>query len=258
MGTLRNKIVVVTGATSGIGRATAIGFSRKGAKVVLAGRRDAKLHEVETYIRSFNDNCMSVKTDVSREQEVTRLFEQTEKTFGTTDILVNCAGRGLKKDLPDITSDEWYSVIHTNLTGVFFCTKEAANRMMENQIKGHIITVSSIAGFFGAPRYSAYSASKHGVTGFQRSIKWELKKHGIRVSTIHPARVSTEFFNIYNKRPPEFQMLSSDDIARYIIAIASGSGPKRLILMAFNACKRLWNLTKVLSPSRGKETGSQS
>ena len=247
MGSLNHKVVLITGASSGIGRATTIAFANKGAKVALAARRSEKLREIQEDILSYGGECIYVTTDTTNEEEVKGLFYETENRIGTIEILVNCAGKGMQRYLRDTTHEEWLSVLGANLTSVFLCTREAEQRMIATKTRGHIITVSSIAGFYGAPKYSAYSASKHGVTGFQRSIKWELRKHGIKVSTVHPFRVDTEFFDAYEKRPHRGQMLSPEDIGSYIVAIASGSKLKRIFKMGSNLGKRIWNLSRFLA-----------
>lgn len=238
MVTLRNKVVVVTGASSGIGAATAIAFARKGSKVVIAARRKDRLEKLQRYIQRFNGNCLPVKADVANEKDVKSLFDKAEKEFGRVDILVNNAGRGLKAGLCDTSCDDWKSVLDTNLTGVFLCTREAVRRMLRQRVRGHIITVSSIAGFYGAPNYAAYCASKHGVTGFKRSVWLELLRKGIKVNTVHPARVNTEFFKDYAKKPSKGQMLSSMDVADHIVAIAAGSWVKRGYVRTRNTLKR--------------------
>lgn len=244
MAALRNRVVVITGASSGIGKAAAVEFAKKGASVVLAARRVEKLKELKEFICSFNENCIYVKTDVTKEQEVIELFNEAEKKFGRIDILVNNAGRGLKAEVCDISCDDWLSVIHTNLTGVFLCTREAVKRMKRKKVKGHILTVSSIAGLFGAPAYTAYCASKHGATGFMKSLKWEVRKYGIKVSTIYPARVDTEFFDVYEKRPHRRQMLPAEDVANYLVAIASRTPIKIIAVGILNIFKRIYYLIK--------------
>jgi len=242
---LKNKVVVITGASSGIGKAAAIKFARKGARVVLAARRTGKLEELKELICSFDESCICVKTDVTKEEEVTGLFDEAENKFGRIDVLVNNAGRGLKSEVCDISYEDWLSVIDTNLTGVFLCTREAVRRMKQKKTKGHIITVSSIAGLFGGPTYAAYCASKHGATGFMRSLKWEVRKYGIKVSTIYPARVDTEFFDIYKKRPHRRQMLSAEDIADYLVAIVSRSPAKITAVRILNIFKRIYRLVSL-------------
>ncbi len=240
MTSLKNKVVIITGASSGIGKATAIEFAKKGAKVVLVARRKERLEELENYIKKFNKNCIHINADLTKKADIINLFNIVEKKYKKIDILINNAGRGLKATVCNISCDDWLSVINTNLTSVFLCTREAVKRMRKEENKGHIITISSIAGLYGAPSYAAYCASKHGVTGFKRSLKWELRKHGIKVSTIHPARVDTEFFDIYKKRPNKSQMLTPLDIADYILAIAERSIIKMIYIRIRNIFKRIY------------------
>lgn len=250
MASLKNKVIVITGASSGIGKATAIELAKSKAKLVLAARRVEKLNALEDYLKKFNGHVIHVPTDVSKSDDVRNLFNQAEKSFGQVDILINNAGRGLKANLCDTTDEDWDAVINSNLRGVFLCSREAAKRMIAKNIRGHIITVSSIAGLYGAPSYGAYCASKHGVTGFKRAIKWELRKHKIKVSTIHPARVNTEFFDLYKNRPSRSQMLSPRDIAQYIEAIASRSLIKRINIKILNIFKRIYYFIRYSNEKR--------
>ncbi|MBN1464981.1 SDR family oxidoreductase [candidate division KSB1 bacterium] len=241
MVTLTNKVVIITGASSGIGRACALEFARKGAAVVLAARRIEKLAALHEEISSFNKKCLHIQTDVTMEDQVVNLFERARERFGKIDILVNNAGRGLKSEITHISLDEWTSVLWTNLTSVFICSREALKKMIP-QKSGHIITIGSIAGLYGTPNYAAYCAAKHGVTGFQRSLKWENRKHGIRVSTVFPGRVDTEFFDVYPQKPSRSQMLSAKDLASYIVCIAERRPLKRHALRLLNIGKRIGNL----------------
>lgn len=123
-------------------------------------------------------------------------------------------------------------------------TREAVKRMRVKKVKGHIITVSSVSGLYGAPSYSAYCASKHGVTGFMRSIKWELRKEAIKVSTIYPARVDTELFDDYENRPHRWELLPARDIANYLVAIASKSLPRIIAVRVTLILKRMYCFAK--------------
>ncbi len=246
---LHEKVVIITGASSGIGRATAVLFALKGAAVVLAARRIDRLEELKKIITEFNEKCICVQTDVTREQDVVRLFDETEKHFGAVDILVNNAGRGLKARITDTDADQWRSVIATNLDSVFYCSREAIKRMQQTgaagttgATKGHIITVCSVAGLYGGPTYAAYCASKHGVAGFMRSLKWEVRRDGIKASTIFPARVDTEFFADYKKKPHKSRMLSAVDIADYIVALATRCPCRIAAVRMKNLFKRLRTL----------------
>lgn len=244
MAVLKDKVVVITGASSGIGKAAAIAFARKGSKVVLAARRSEKLKELCDTIASFNKNCSYVQTDVTREQDVLKLFDEAERIFGRIDIIISNAGRGCEVALCNITHDEWLSVINTNLTSVFLCTREAARRMIAKGIQGHIITVCSILGRFGLSGHAGYCASKHGVTGFMKSVRWELRKHRVKVSTIYPANVDTELFDVMKTLPHRREMLAAEDIADYLVAIASRSPLKILALRMVLVWKRVYYFTR--------------
>ena len=239
---LKDKVVVITGASSGIGHAAALRFAEKGASLVLAARRAEKLQQLQNQIIEFNPNCIYVPTDLTKPEQVQNLFEKTVERFGKIDILINNAGRGLKSELVNISMEDFKSVIDTNLTSVFLCTKHAVKIMVEQNIRGHIITVCSIAGLFGAPKYSAYCSSKHAVNGLLKSLKWELRKDKIKVSTIYPARVDTEFFNSYQKRPSKRQLLHPNDIAELLLALAQRASLKAAAVRVKNLTKRIRNL----------------
>ena len=217
---LINKTILITGASSGLGKALAIQLAKEKCNLVLSARRLDILKEVEDEIKKINPDMKSiiVQADISEEKDVVNLFERAIKNFGKVDILINNAGRGLPAKIHDISKEEWDSVIHTNLDGVFLSSREAVKHMLKNN-GGQIITVCSIAGLYGASGYSAYCASKHGVAGFNRSLWLELRKKGIKVSTIYPARIDTDFFKDYSKKPSTKEMISAEDIADYIVSV---------------------------------------
>ena len=246
MVSLRDKVVVITGASRGIGKATAVTFAKAGANLVLVARREDKLKQLEGHLVSFQTRCISVQADVTREEDVTRIFDEAERVFGRVDILINNAGRGLEAELCDISYDEWLSVINTNLSSVFLCSREAVKLIIKKGTRGHIITVSSTSGLFGVPTYAAYCASKHGVTGFKRSIRWDLRKHKIKVSTIHPANVETEFFATLKTTPKRRDMLTAQDIADHLVAIASQSTLKIIAVRLVLILKRIYYVIKCI------------
>jgi len=245
MESLKNKTVIITGASSGLGKALALQLAKEECNLVLCARRLDKLEEVNEEIKKINPKIKSLitKTNVTNEEEVVDLFDKTVKNFSKVDILVNNAGRGLPRKIHEISKKEWDDVIHTNLDGVFLCSREAVKHMLKNS-KGHIITVCSIAGLYGAPGYSAYCASKHAVAGFQRSLWLELRNKGIKVSTIYPARINTEFFRNYLNKPNEKEMVSPDDIADYIVSIMKRYKIRRVLKWINLIYKRLKNLIR--------------
>ena len=192
MSVLRNKVVVITGASSGIGEGVALAFAREGSTVILAARRREKLNRLKEKVLALGGSCFAVETDVRLLEDVKRLFLFVEKECGRVDILVNNAGIGRNFFLMDTSLEDWIETIDTNLTGVFYCTQEAVRLMLKKNVSGHIITVSSVLGLIALPGRSAYCASKHAVTGFKRALRWELKSKDIRISLVHPAGVDTE------------------------------------------------------------------
>ncbi len=244
MACLKDKVVVITGASSGIGKAAALHFACEGAKVVLAARRKERLDELAGVItEKYSAQSLVVQTDVSDEVQVENLFAQAVETFGKVDILVNNAGRGLKSRVEEMHLEDWEAVFAVNVRSVFLCSR-AAFRIMKQQKNGHIITISSIAGKFAGPNYAAYCASKHAVTGFMKSLAWEGRGCGIKCNTIHPARVSTEFFDSYDKKPARSQMLGADDFADFILATAKRNLPLKLGILWLNLFKRLYYMVR--------------
>jgi NADP-dependent 3-hydroxy acid dehydrogenase YdfG len=245
MKNLKNNVIVITGASSGIGKAAALEFAKKGAITVLAARRMERLEELAKQIKDkFGTDSLPVMTDVTVESNVENLFQRAKEKFGKIDILINNAGTGLKAEVTDIQLQQWQNLMDVNLTSVFLCTKQAAKTMKNQPQGGHIITISSIAGKFGAPSYSAYCSSKHAVTGFMKAVKHEQRKNHIKCSTIHPARIDTEFFDDYKHKPGRGQMLSPKDLADFIIATAQRCPVKKTTVIITNFCKRIYYMIR--------------
>lgn len=241
---LKNKVLVITGASSGIGAATALAFAREGSSVVLAARRLERLRGLQEKIRAFGGNCFVVRTDVSRQKDVQRLFAFSEKHFGRVDILVNNAGVGKNARLLAVSFEDWKKTLETNLSGVFYCTQEAVKQMVAKNVQGHIITVSSVLGLIALPERSVYCASKHGVTGFQRSLRWELRKHGIRVSLVHPAGVDTEIVQTLGVHRKKWSLLRSEDVAETIVALATQDPLRIARARLLNFLRRIYSFVK--------------
>lgn len=244
MSFLRNKVVVITGASSGIGAATALAFAQEGSGVVLAARRKERLEVLKEKILSFGVPCLVVETDVTQLKSVQKLFSEVEKHFSHVDILVNNAGIGRNARLVDTSHEDWKATIDTNLTGVFYCTQEAVQHMLDKHVRGHVITVSSVLGLIALPGRSAYCASKHGVTGFKRSLRRELKKYSIRISLVHPAGVDTEILGTLGVERIKWKMLRSDDVAQYIVALASRDILRIVYVRLLNIARRFYYAIK--------------
>ncbi len=223
---LKNKVIILTGASKGIGRATAHSLSKAGAKLILASRNKERLEELA---RELPNECHVIPTDVTREQEVINLFKETENRLGRLDILINNAGNLQYQDLTSTSLQEWNNVIEPNLTGVYLCTKEAILLMRKNHTKGKIITISSLLAFLGVANRASYCASKHGVSGLMKAVKKEVKKDKIKVITLHPAGVNTEMLNKGTVSRKLGSVLEPKDIGEYITSLASDSFTRKTL-----------------------------
>lgn len=246
--------MIITGAGTGIGAAAAELFGRRGARLVLAARNTVNLQELCADLTSDGVECLPVPTDVTDRGQVSALFDAARERFGEIDVVVNSAGIGLQAGLVDTDYEQWRSVIDTNLTGAYLCCREAAARMREGGRGGCIVLVSSVAGRFSAPLYSAYCASKHGLTGFYKSIRRELKGDGITVSAVFPYRTDTEFFAPYEKPPGAREMLRAGDVAESIVARAEGARARLWWLRLRNFLKRILLRAGLLRSLRSTDT----
>jgi len=179
----KSKIAIITGAGSGIGRATAITLCQNKWTVVLAGRRKDQLEETANLC---GDNNLVIQTDIVDQNSIKNLFAITLKTFGRLDLLFNNAGVGApEKLLEDLTLNEWQSVVDTNLTGAFLCIQEAFKIMkQQNPVGGRIINNGSISAHVPRPNSAPYTASKHSITGLTKSASLDGREFNIAVGQI--------------------------------------------------------------------------
>ncbi|MGH9840526.1 MAG: SDR family oxidoreductase [Blastocatellia bacterium] len=195
---LRGTTVVITGATSGIGRETALEFVKAGARVVVAGRREERLKELVAEIESRagmqSGQALAVRTDVADQAQVESLIEKTIKRFGRIDTLVNNAGVGIAARFSDQSVEDFRRVMDVNFWGAVYACKAAVPHMKKQASGGVIINVSSILGKRGAPFETAYCSSKFALAGFSESLRVELMSEKIDVSAIYPGAVETEIF----------------------------------------------------------------
>lgn len=189
---LDGKVGLVTGGTSGIGRETAVLFAKAGAKVVVAGRREAEGQETVELIRAAGGDALFVKADVSKASEVEALVKKTVENFGRLDVAFNNAGiEGVWVPIVIQSEDDWDRTININLKGVWLCLKYEIRQMLRQGGGGAIVNMSSVTGLIGSAGAAAYSASKHGVIGLTKSAALENAKAGIRVNAVCPAVVET-------------------------------------------------------------------
>ena len=194
---LKNKISIVTGAGRGIGRCIALALADEGAHLVLVARSRDQLENVATEIKKKGRKAIPVSCDVSSAQEVQDLVKVVQNEFGQVDILVNNAGISKRSKLLEYDDETWLEVIRINLFGTYLCTK-AFLPMMEQTGEGRIINMASTAGKNPFPFNTAYSASKHGILGFTKSVASEVALTGypgITVNAICPFYVNTEMFS---------------------------------------------------------------
>ena len=191
MKSLRDKVVVITGAASGIGRATANAFARERAKLVLCDRDEEGLNVVEREVAPHVDHVEWHRVDVSSGDHVKSFADDVHARFPAVDVLVNNAGVGQSGGMLDTTLEDWAWVLGVNLWGVIHGCHYFVPKMVERRAGGHVVNVSSVFGFFAPPGSIGYSTSKFGVFGLSESMRRELRPLGIGVSTICPGMINT-------------------------------------------------------------------
>jgi NADP-dependent 3-hydroxy acid dehydrogenase YdfG len=229
-GELEGRVAAVTGATSGIGEATAAGLAAAGAKVGLAGRREDRLQALAERIEGDGGTALAIPTDVSDEAQANAFVQRTHSELGGLDILVNNAGVMLLGPVTGADTDEWRTMIHVNLLGLLYCTHAALPLMGEGG-GGHIVNVSSVAGRTASLGSAVYNMTKWGVNGFSEGLRQEALHVGIRVTIVEPGMVETELLD-HNTNPMVLEAakkvreqvgtpLSAEDIARVILYAVS-------------------------------------
>jgi clavulanate-9-aldehyde reductase len=221
---LSGQVVAVTGASSGIGEATALACARAGAAVALAARRLDRIEALAQRIVADGGRAIAVQTDVGEESQARAFVQRAHSELGRLDVLVNNAGVMLLGPIENAPTEEWRQMIHANVYGVLYCT-HAALPLMREQGSGHIVNVSSVAGRFARAGSGVYNLTKFGVGAFSESLRQEIAPAGLRVTLIEPGAVATEL--VEQNRPEirqviasvlaEVEPLRSEDIANAIL-----------------------------------------
>jgi clavulanate-9-aldehyde reductase len=221
---LSDRVIAVTGASSGIGEATALACAKAGAAISLAARRADRIDALAQRIESDGGRAIAVQTDVGEEDQARAFVERTNDELGRIDVLVNNAGTMLLGPILDAPTEEWRRMIDANVYGVLYCT-HAALPLMAKQGSGHIVNVSSVAGRFAREGSGVYNLTKFGVGAFSESLRQEGVRYGLRVTLIEPGAVATEL--IGQNRPEvieqigktlgDVQSLAAEDIAGAVL-----------------------------------------
>lgn len=191
---LTNKTILITGASSGIGKAMALRSAKDGATVILAARSAEKLAEVAAEVTSLGGTPVSVPTDVTKVDDIRNLYLKATENGRVLDAVFDNAGLGFIGKIWELTAEQIQTILSVNTIGMILVAKFAAE-VMQKQKYGHLIMTSSLAGLITLPEWSAYVASKWAITGFSDCIRYELAPFNVQVTTLHPGMVNTEFFS---------------------------------------------------------------
>ncbi|HYL66442.1 MAG TPA: SDR family NAD(P)-dependent oxidoreductase [Nitrosopumilaceae archaeon] len=218
-----NKVVVITGASSGIGEESVIEFAKRKSKVVLVSRNKQNLEVVAEKIKKYNSEFLVYPCDISKKDEVEKMGRDVLEKFGRIDVLVNNAGFGIYSPIHESKIEEIESQMATNYFGMIYCIKIFLPKMLE-QKSGHIVNVASVAASFGIPGIAPYCASKFAMLGFSEGLYHELKGTGVGITVVSPIMVKTNFLKHQSfKSFPKYSSmsLSSSAVAKAIVRASS-------------------------------------
>ncbi len=233
--TQTSPIVLITGALTGIGRATALAFAQEGAGIVISGRRDEASHALSLELKKLGAEAEFIRADVSDEDEVRNLIDQTVARFGRLDVAVNNAGtEGKPGPITEQSPESYRATFDTNVLGVLLSLKHEL-RVMIPQGRGSIINISSTLGRRGAPGLSIYAASKHAVEGLTKVAALEAATSGVRVNSVAPGPIETEMLGRLTSLPdkraallagvPAKRFGKPEEVAHIILFLASNKSP---------------------------------
>lgn len=215
---LTGKTAIVTGASRGIGKEIAIRLGNEGMNIVLAARSLTDLEKVQQELNKLNIKSLAVATDISKEEEVTHLFDKAVSTFGQVDVAINNAGMGVFKPVEELSVTEWDKMMEVNVRGTFLLTKAVIPHMKQRK-SGTIINVASDVSKRTFPNGSAYCASKYAQHAFADAVRKEVLPAGLKVSSIYPGLVDTYFGETEQGTDEKQEWLKPKDIANAVAYI---------------------------------------
>jgi short-subunit dehydrogenase len=230
-GKLTGKSVLITGASSGIGRSSALALAREGANIVLTARRQELLEELIIAIKQAGGRAVSVVGDAIEEETARRCVTTAMQTYNTLDILINNVGVGNYKNLVDTSAAEYDELMDTNVRSTFLFTRHAVPVMIK-QGSGTILMISSMAGIYGFAGEAVYCATKFAQVGFAQALDKELRLHGIKVGVLCPGGVKTEFALGKGRTEQSVKMsgmLEPEDVASAVVLACTQSAGSRII-----------------------------
>lgn len=230
-GRLAGKVALVTGASAGIGHASAQALAREGASLVLTARRDGRLKSLVTELEGLGARAIFVAGDARDEQTARQCTDEAVRAFGRVDILINNAGVGNYKSLVDTSADEYDEMMDANMWSTFVFSRHIVPLMIK-QKSGLVLMVSSMAGVYGFAGEAVYCATKFAQVGFAQGLDKELRQHGIKVGTICPGGVKTEFAIGKGRTEAgveQSQMLEAQDVAEAILFACTQADRSRII-----------------------------
>lgn len=233
IGELDGKVVVITGASRGIGKSIATAFAAVGGKVVLAARTREALEQIAAGLKQGGADALAVPTDVTDADAVQQLIQRTLDVYGGVDILVNNAGVGYFGPVVDFAPDDWDTVLNSNLKAVYLCTKYALPPML-TQGSGQIINVLSVAAKVAFEASAAYCAAKAGALALTKVLASEVRRQNIRVTAVLPGSVHTPFWDDIPMHPDFAQMLKPEHVADTVVSICgqpSGMVTEEVVVM---------------------------
>jgi NAD(P)-dependent dehydrogenase (short-subunit alcohol dehydrogenase family) len=229
---MNTPVVLITGALTGIGRATALAFAQDHAKLVVSGRHDQEGEALTRELQGLGAEAEFVRADVRHEEDVRRLVDRTVECFGRLDVAVNNAGvEGARTPITEQSPEAYAAVFDTNVLGVLLSLKHEL-RVMLAQGRGSIVNISSVAGRVGVPEASVYAASKHAVEGLSKSAALEVADRGVRVNVVAPGPIETAMFDRFAGDPqrkaellltlvPMGRIGTPEEVARTIVFLGS-------------------------------------